>query len=94
MQDDSQEGVPSQCSKGCYSQEHTLLPAKEPWERVTNSPSCAIHENMQAQPFSILDVPRDVGVGASKGFSAQPPMAGQGVELAEMIWESNFFIGR
>jgi len=26
--------------------------------------------NMQAQPYSILDVQRDVGVGVSKGFSA------------------------
>lgn len=78
MQEDFEEGVSSQCSDGCCS------PAKGPWERQVNSHSCVTHGSVKAQPYSVLNVQRDAGVRVSKGFSAQPPMPGQGAELAKL----------
>lgn len=84
MQEDFEEGVSSSALVAAPAQEHTLLPAKGPCERKTNSHSCVTHGSVKAQPYSVLNVQRDAGVRVSKGFSAQPPMPGQGAELAKL----------
>lgn len=56
--------------KAAAAQEHTLLQAKGSCERKTCSHSHVIDGNTWVQPYSVLDVKRDVGVGVSKGLGA------------------------